>query len=129
MPTTAATTTPVYVAGNSTVHAGRKIGNYASGAPRYAKLCGSSRNDRHDPSPAGDGAEVTCRRCLAKIPAAVAERVSEIAAEPVPDRRLARKIEREIESAIDDVEALRSELARVQHALVDMRDRGLDAPQ
>lgn len=40
-----------------------------------------------------------------------------------------RKIAREIENAIDDVEALRSELARVQHALIDMRDRGLDAPQ
>jgi hypothetical protein len=59
--------TPVYVAGNRTVHAGRKIGAYPSGEARYAKLCGStSSTERHEPSPL-PGAEVTCKRCLAKV--------------------------------------------------------------
>jgi hypothetical protein len=58
--------TPVYVAGNRTVHAGRKVGTYSSGAARYAKLCSSAGSDRHDPAPA-EGREVTCKRCLAKI--------------------------------------------------------------
>lgn len=41
----------------------------------------------------------------------------------------ARKIEREIENAIDDVDALREELLRVKQGLVDMQMRGLGAPQ
>lgn len=62
-------TTPVYVAGNSTVHAGRKIGTYASGRDRYAKLCGSSGRDNHDPMPVNSTTPVTCKRCLAKLAA------------------------------------------------------------
>lgn len=59
---------PVYVAGNVTVHAGRKIGTYASGATRFAKLCGTSRNDRHEPMELTPDTLVTCKRCLAKLP-------------------------------------------------------------
>lgn len=66
-PAPAAQPTPVYVAGNSTVHAGRKVGTYASGTTRWAKLCGSSRNDRHDPSPVDASTPITCKRCLAKL--------------------------------------------------------------
>lgn len=59
---------PVYVAGNATIHAGRQDGNYASGAARYRKACGTSRNDRHDPSPVADATTpITCKRCLAKL--------------------------------------------------------------
>lgn len=58
---------PVYVAGNATVHMGRAIGRYPSGARRYRKLCSSSRNERHNPSPLAPETEVTCKRCLAKI--------------------------------------------------------------
>ena len=57
-----------YVAGNATIHALRRIGTYPSGTPRYAKRCGSNRNDRHDPSPVAD-TPVTCKRCLAKATA------------------------------------------------------------
>lgn len=61
---------PVYVAGNATIHAGRRIGAYESGAPRYAKLCSASRRDRHDPSPVGDSSTaITCKRCVAKLSA------------------------------------------------------------
>jgi hypothetical protein len=58
--------TPVSVAGNTTIHAGRKVGKYASGAPRYAKLCSGSGRDRHEPGPASG--PITCKRCLAKLP-------------------------------------------------------------
>jgi hypothetical protein len=60
------TNTPVFVAGNSTVHAGRRIGTYPSGAARYAKRCGGLGRDRHEPIEAR-GAQITCKRCLAKI--------------------------------------------------------------
>ncbi len=33
-----ATIVPVYVAGNRTVHAGRQVGTYPSGNPRFRKL-------------------------------------------------------------------------------------------
>jgi hypothetical protein len=65
-----ATVIPVYVAGNSTIHAGRQSGTYASGNARYRKLCSTSRNDRHDPMPVNTSTPVTCKRCLAKIAAA-----------------------------------------------------------
>ena len=58
--------TPVVVAGGSVVHAGVRRGSYASGNPRWGKLCGGAGRDRHDPSPA-PGAEITCKRCLAKL--------------------------------------------------------------
>lgn len=65
--------TPVYVAGNDTIHAGRVVGRYPSGNLRYAKCCSSSRNDRHDPMPlapsvyARPESRVTCKRCIAKL--------------------------------------------------------------
>ncbi len=59
--------TPVYVAGNATIHAGRRIGAYPSGAPRYAKVCGRNGRANHEPSPCGPGAQVTCKRCLTKL--------------------------------------------------------------
>lgn len=62
--------TPVYVAGNTTVHAGRIIGKYPSGNPRYARLCGQSHTDRHDAGALAPGTPITCKRCLAKLEAA-----------------------------------------------------------
>lgn len=60
-------TVPVFVAGNRTIHAGRKVGKYASGNDRYAKVCGGAGRDRHDPIPAADaGTAITCKRCIAK---------------------------------------------------------------
>jgi hypothetical protein len=59
--------TPVVVAGNSTVHAGRRIGQYASGTPRWAKSCSSSRNDRHEPYEIDAANPITCKRCLASL--------------------------------------------------------------
>lgn len=65
-----ATIRPVYVAGNATIHAGRKIGTYDSGADRFAKVCGGAGRDRHDPMPVDDETTaVTCKRCLSKMPA------------------------------------------------------------
>lgn len=58
--------TPVFVAGNRTVHAGRRIGQYESGTPRYAKLCASNGRANHEPSPAPD-APITCKLCLARM--------------------------------------------------------------
>lgn len=66
---TSTTPTPVVVAGNRTVHAGRRIGAYPSGNARYAKVCGTSRNDRHEPFPVADGTPITCKRCAAKLAA------------------------------------------------------------
>lgn len=61
------TSIPVYVAGNSTVHAGRQVGTYQSGHARYRKLCGTSRNDNHDPGALAPGTPITCKRCIAKV--------------------------------------------------------------
>lgn len=59
---------PGYVAGNSTVHALRRVGQYPSGNPRYAKRCAGNGRANYDPSPA-PGATITCKRCIAKLAA------------------------------------------------------------
>lgn len=59
---------PVFIAGGAAVHAGRKVGQYPSGAVRYRKLCGARNNERHEPSPITDlSTPITCKRCLAKL--------------------------------------------------------------
>src|SRR4051812_32256965 len=64
--------TPVYVAGNSTIHAGRQIGTYKSGSPRFCKLCSGNGSQNHEPGALQPGTPVTCKRCLAKTTAALA---------------------------------------------------------
>jgi hypothetical protein len=59
--------TPVYVAGNATVHAGRQIGAYPSGNPKYRKLCSSAGRDNHSPAPLDPATPITCKLCLAKL--------------------------------------------------------------
>jgi hypothetical protein len=69
MPATAtASPVPVYVAGNTTIHAGRVVGRYGtSGSLKYRKICGQSHRDRHDAMPVGRDVEITCKRCIAKL--------------------------------------------------------------
>lgn len=62
----------VYVAGSSVVHAGRVVGNYPSGATRYAKLCAGNGAANHEPGKLEDGTPVTCKRCLVKLAARAA---------------------------------------------------------
>jgi hypothetical protein len=76
----------VYVAGNATIHAGRRIGAYASGAPRYAKMCASNGRARYEPTPCGPDAVITCKRCLAKIAARDAERAEDAPAPTVREQ-------------------------------------------
>lgn len=60
--------TPVTAAGGNVVHIGRRIGQYPSGAPRYAKACGGNGNARYEPHALAPGTPITCKRCLAKLP-------------------------------------------------------------
>jgi hypothetical protein len=60
------TTTPVVYAGNTTVHAGRQVGLYPSGEPKYAATCGGRRAN-HDPMPVDS--DITCKRCIARTAA------------------------------------------------------------
>jgi DNA-binding transcriptional regulator YdaS (Cro superfamily) len=82
--TAAAQPIPVYVAGNTTVHAGRQVGSYESGQPRYRKLCSGAGRDNHDPMPGTPGETViTCKRCLAKL-GKLAARAAQAAREATP---------------------------------------------
>jgi len=65
MPSTTRPVIAVYVAGGGVTHAGRLVGKYPSGEPRYAKLCSGVGRDRHDPFAVD--APITCKRCLAKL--------------------------------------------------------------
>jgi hypothetical protein len=80
----APTATPVYVPGNSTVHAGRQIGTYDSGTARYRKLCSrTTAAERHEPSPLNSDTPITCKRCLAKLDQ-LAARTAQAAREATP---------------------------------------------
>lgn len=55
------------VAGNKTMHLLRAVGKYPSGGTRYAKMCSTNGRANHEPHPVAGGAEVTCKRCLARM--------------------------------------------------------------
>lgn len=75
------TVVPVSVAGNTTVHAGRKVGTYPSGNPMYAKLCSSDGRANHRPSALAEGTEITCKRCQAKLAHRAEQRAQAVVAQ------------------------------------------------